>query len=756
MNLDPKYEFNNNRLSEQLLLIGRLFNGQKIGMLVINEEGEIIDCNSYCEEIFHIKKENLLRESFGDLFPSHFKEEAIQNHKDFFKKPDFKEIQLDIINSKGYTFPVAITSEITSDYKGHLLRIAGIKVIDKNSKFSNETEETLLNLTEKKLLLYEKLINNTSEGIIITDAPKNGVMPEILFVNTSMCKMSGYTEKELIGKQTSIFNGPESDFSELIRLGECIQEEKSGEFEIINYRKNGTKFWNRFKIMPVFNKNGECVNWISTEEDVTKRKKQIQLLIESENKFRNLVENSAVGIYIITPKGFVFVNEKLAKISGYTRQELYQLDHAKYIHPDDLSSMQERVKNRLLDVELVDEYELRVIKKSGEIIYLEAHGSKIIYQGEPAVIGTVIDITEKKKNADKIRKYTQAIEQSGASIVITNLAGEIEYINPAFCETTGYTAEETIGKNPRFLKSGLTENSVHQDLWQSLNNNKSWTGTFCNKKKNGELYWEHATLSPIFNEKGVKTNYVAVKEDITKRILLESEKENLINEISVSYHELRQFSFIISHNLRAPLTNLMGIIDLADTSEILDATSKSLIEGFKKSTYVLNQTLEDLIKTFIIKESDSENPQMIKFDEVYQNTLLILGLPINKSNAKIAVDFNGAPEAILIKPYIESIFQNMVSNSIKYTQEGIIPEIKISSWKEGNKIHLQFKDNGIGMDMDKTRDRIFGLYQKFHKNENSKGIGLYLVKSHVHAMRGIISVESEINKGTTFTIIFIQ
>ena len=395
----------------------------------------------------------------------------------------------------------------------------------------------------------------------------------------------------------------------MIKLGDCIQAEIAGEFEIINYRKNGTTFWNSFKIMPVFNNAGACINWVATEEDVTKQRKQKLLLIESENKFRNLVENSPVGIYIITKKGFVFVNEKLANSVGYTKNEIYSLDHSTFIHSDDLNIFQERLKERLLGNKLNEDFEIRVITKAGEILNMETHGARIIYQGEAAVIGSAIDITEKIKNAAKIRKYSQAIEQSAASIVITNLDGEIEYVNPAFCITTGYSQEETIGRNPRFLKSSYTEPETHKDLWNQLSNNKTWTGTFCNRKKNGDLYWEHATISPILNEKGEKTNYVAVKEEITKRILLEEEKEKLINELAIKYNELKQFSFFITHNLRAPLTNLTGIIDLADTSEIFDETSKNLIDGFKKSTKILNDTLDDLINTLIFKENETERAE---------------------------------------------------------------------------------------------------------------------------------------------------
>lgn len=606
MNLAPNYPFSNNSLSEQLMLIGKLFDGQKIGMLVIDEYGRIVDCNSFCETIFQSNRQDLIRETFSDLFPPVYREIANQNHIFFFKTPNNNEFIADIVNSKGLCIPVIISSEISSDYKGHLLRIAAIKIQDKKTTFEFDEGEKTFSELEKKVLLFEKIIDHTTEGIMITNAPKNGINPEIVFANKAMSKMTGYSASEIIGKQVNVFYGPETDFEELILISDCIKKEKSGEFEIINYRKDGTKFYNRYKIMPVFNAAGKCINWVSTAEDITKKRKQKELLLESENKFRNLVENSPVGIYIMTKAGFVFVNEKLANTVGYTQDEIYKLKTSEFIHADDIDVLEDRLMKRLLGYNLDENFETRILTKAGEILNIETHGARTIYQGEAAVIGSAIDITEKIKNASKIRKYSQAIEQSGASIVITNLDGEIEYVNPAFCITTGYSQEETIGRNPRFLKSNYTEPESLKDLWHQLSNNKSWTGIFINMKKNGDLYWEHAIISPILNEKGEKTNYVAVKEDITKRILLEEEKEKLINEISIKYNELKQFSFILTHNLRAPLTNLMGIIDLADTSEIFDETSKNLIEGFKKSTKTLNDTLDDLINTYLIKENETE------------------------------------------------------------------------------------------------------------------------------------------------------
>ncbi|MBP7511347.1 MAG: PAS domain S-box protein, partial [Bacteroidia bacterium] len=317
-----------------------------------------------------------------------------------------------------------------------------------------------------------------------------------------------------------------------------------------------------------------------------------------------------------------------------------------------------------------------------------------------------------------------------------------------------YTTEEVIGKNPRILKTEFNEKNSHEELWSNLSNDKPWRGIFCNKKKNGDNYWEQAVLSPIFNEKGVKTNYVAVKEDITARIQLENEKGKLIEELTLSLKELKQFTYITSHNLRAPITNLIGIIDLLDFDLIEDESNRLLLEGFKKSTLKLNETLEDLIQTLLIKENTKSEKEWVNFQSIFNQVCLSIKNLVETEKVSFNIDFSEMPDAFLIKPYIESIFLNLITNSIKYAKQDIHPIIEIKVRNYNSKFELEFKDNGIGMDLEKIKDRIFGLYQKFHINKDSKGIGLFLVKSHVKAMNGTIDVFSKPNEGTIFKIIF--
>jgi len=220
-------------------------------------------------------------------------------------------------------------------------------------------------------------------------------------------------------------------------------------------------------------------------------------------------------------------------------------------------------------------------------------------------------------------------------------------------------------------------------------------------------------------------------------------------------NELKHFSYITTHNLRAPLTNLISIAKMIDVEKIDDKRTVSLINGFKKSTHHLSDTLNDLIEILIIKENQHLPTQEIGFSGVLQNVQSSIANTIAETKAEIEADFSLAPFVHFSGAYMESIFLNLITNSIKYSHPDRHPVIKIISMidKEGNK-KLVFSDNGLGMDLERVKDRILGLYQRFHNHTNSKGIGLYLVHSQITSLGGKIEVASAINIGTTFTITF--
>ncbi len=194
----------------------------------------------------------------------------------------------------------------------------------------------------------------------------------------------------------------------------------------------------------------------------------------------------------------------------------------KLVHPEDAQRFEFEINEALGgDKDYASEY--RFLRPNGDVRTLEARGHVIRDAGGRALrmIGTSMDVTERKQAEEELKKLSQAVEQSPASVVITDLKGTIEYVNPKFCEVTGYTFEEAIGQNPRILKSDHTHPKVYQELWKTIKAGNEWRGEFQNKKKNGKFYWESAIISPLKSGDGSTAHYLAVKEDITERKLME-------------------------------------------------------------------------------------------------------------------------------------------------------------------------------------------------------------------------------------------
>jgi len=260
--------------------------------------------------------------------------------------------------------------------------------------------------------------------------------------------------------------------------------------------------------------------------------KEISLKM-SEEKYRLISENTSDGIVHFSADGVIdYVSPSYLKQLGYTILEEYGKGYdviSQEIHPDDRNHVFSSIFNAIEQKKNELTYIYRVKHANGHYIWREDH-SNFLYDSSGKYLGAYAscrDITDRKKTENKLVVLGKAIEASPAIIIITDDEGSIQYVNPGFTAITGYSSDEVIGKNPRILKSGNTDENVYVDLWNTLNAGKEWKGYFKNRKKNGEMYFESATIAPVKNEIGKVTNYIAIKEDLTeKRYMQESLEES--------------------------------------------------------------------------------------------------------------------------------------------------------------------------------------------------------------------------------------
>ena len=376
------------------------------------------------------------------------------------------------------------------------------------------------------------------------------------------------------------------------------------------------------------------------------------------------------------------------------------------------------------------------------------------------MIGAIQDITKQKEEEQRLKLLETVITQTKDSVIITepNLNDEnipkIVYVNPAFSVMSGYQAEEIIGESPSIFSGPNSDEQEYKKLINAIHNKTECQVETISYKKNKDEYWVSFSMLPVYNSDGELSHWVSIQRDITEEKKQEIEKEQLIRELTQNNKDLQQFSYITSHNLRSPLSNLTGLLNLVKDIPIENPELKEILDGFNKSTHLLNETISDLVKVIVIKDNPSIHKESVQLKDVFENVFSQLDFLIGIHKPIIKINFEKVDIFNTNKAYLESILLNLLTNSLKYKSNQHKLKINITANKEGEAVILIFKDNGMGIDLVRNKDKIFGLYQRFHNYPDSKGLGLYLVKSQVETMGGTISVESEVDKGTTFTIIF--
>lgn len=406
--------------------------------------------------------------------------------------------------------------------------------------------------------------------------------------------------------------------------------------------------------------------------------------------------------------------------------------------------------------------EYRYLKSDGNYTYVRDKAIIIRNNKGKAtrIVGALQDISQQIQRNEQLKLFESAIKNTTDAVVITDTNSinssevKIVFVNEAFTKMTGYNSEDIIGKSPRILQGHLTDRSELNRMRYAIAN---WTPCeieIINYKKNGEPFWVNISIVPVANDIGWYTHWIAIQKDITDRRNQMEERELMIHELTKNNIELKQFSYITTHNLRAPLTNMIGIFGLLDMSLVTNNRMYRLLQGLQESTFKLNATLDDLIKILIIKENILIELTQVYFSTIFESIQYSIQNLILNSNAIIETDFNDAPYVNFSAIYMESILMNLITNAIKYQVPGVRPIIKIQSSIKNNFVQLSISDNGMGMDLQKVKHKIFGLYQKFHNNIDGIGIGLYLVHAQVIALGGSIDLDTELTKGSKFTITF--
>ena len=626
---------------------------------------------------------------------------------------------------------------------------------------------------------FKKLANLSFEGVLIH---RNGVTIDC---NDPLLEMFGYQRKDIIGQNIVELVVPKNErkiiYSHLTEGKmepqniSCINKRGAKlaiEIETRRINEQEQVFVTTFRniseqkrsqiINDVLNNIATAINFTDDLNDLNKiLKEELNILFDTTDFYIALYEQNKIVIPNENKKNenfekricdLVIKEKKSVILKGKEIQE--------YLSKDERQEMKQ-IPNVWMGVPFYLDSEIK------GIITLRNYKSEEIYNNTDLsllefISKQVSDEIKRKQTDDQIRILSLSVEQSPVSIVITDVNGSIEYVNPAFERTTGYSKNEAIGENPRVLKSGKLAEQIYEDLWNTITAGKEWHGEFLNKKKNGDLYWERAVISPVFDNKGEIKHYMAIKEDITEQKTLQQQLRQ-----SQKMDSLGKLAGGVAHDFNNLLTVINGFSEIAltkiDKGDNLHRDISSIHSAGKKAENLVRQLLS-------FSSLQSYQPDILNINNIISNLNKMMRRLISED---IHIEINLAENLPFIQGnegQVEQVLINLIVNARDAinqktkksyekkieinTSVAVIEDKDIKNRREaqpGRYVLLKIVDNGIGMN-ENIVEKIFEPFYTTKERGKGTGLGLATVYGIVKQSNGWVDVSSLLGVGTTFEI----
>lgn len=667
-------------------------------------------------------------------------------------------------------------------FENNIIKVIGNIIDITNRKI---TEEELRKSEER----YSRIVNTANEGIWVMN--ENHITT---FVNSSLCNILGYSANEIIGKKVENFMFTEDLPAHFERM-KLRHRGESSNYEHRFCCKDGSEVNTIVSGVALRDDDGKFIGSFGMFTDITERKFAEEALLESEEKYRELFESLHEGFSlheiildeIGTPVDYRFleVNKSFEDMTGLNFKDIKGKTVKEVIPTIDNYWIETYGNVALTGKPIKIENYVKELNK-----YFRVHS----YSPSKNRFACITeDITDVKKNEIKIKQLSLAVEQNPATVVITDTNGIIEYVNPKFTELTQYTLEDVIGKNPSVLKSGHTTIDEYKSMWKTIKSGNEWNGNFLNKKKDGQLFWESAKISPLRNTNGTITHFVAIKEDITQRIETEKElteyRENLesivksrtkeiesINNALLSEIEKEKQTEILlqqslekekelselksrfistaSHEFRTPLTTILSSAELIQRYGKKWEEEKYLdhLQRITNSVDYLTNLMDDVLTISRIESGKIVfTPVETDLKEICNKVISDFKL---SDDDKHKLEFNYKTDQTIFnidQKQVQMILQNLLSNAFKYSNAG--DKIEFTVHTDENILQLKVADTGLGISVNDLPH----LFEPFYRSLNTEsiqgtGLGLSIVKNAVELHGGTITVNSQLGKGSTFLV----
>ncbi|SPE63388.1 putative Histidine kinase [Verrucomicrobia bacterium] len=609
---------------------------------------------------------------------------------------------------------------------------------------------------EARLRLVNTALESAANAVAITD--REGV---ITWANPAFSQLTGYSFEELRGRKPSILRSDTQDAATFRNVWEALLAGWVWRSEMINRRKDGSFYTVDITITPVLNEQAEITHFVVVKQEVTERKQAELALQQSAAEFRAMFEVASIGMAQadVHTGRWLRVNQEMCAITGYSAEELLQMRVPDITHPDDRQQdwelFQRVVRGDVPDYRL----EKRYVRKDGAVAWVNVNMTVIRdASGQPTrTMAAIEDITERRASERRLRQLSRAVEQTASTVVITDIHGNIEYANPRFAETTGYSLGEALGKNPRILKSGSTSAAEYAKLWQTITSGRTWRGEFHNKKRNGELYWEYCSISPVNDEQGAISHFVAVKEDITERKQLEaqlrqSQKMEGIGQLAGGVaHDFNNLLSVMRCNAELLLMNAEQ--NSPETNECL----KHIEAAAERAANLTRQLL-------LFSRRQTMQSQPLVLNELVKNLTKMLTRVI-REDIRLECRYAEPLPFVQADPgMLEQVLLNLVVNSrdampgggqLLITTEGLRFDSAHAPTnpdaRKGKFVCLSVSDTGTGIAPEHL-ERIFEPFFTTKEPGKGTGLGLATVYGIVKQHQGWVEVSSRFGQGTTFKV----
>lgn len=726
-------EKQNADLKNQVEFYKNVVDSTKESIFIISSDYKIKYVNPFALHELNLKEEEIIGKSIQSVFPP----DIADNQSKFIKS---------VIETGKYKQSVS-----KSYYNNKLVWLDTLIIPLKNE--NGKTENILgisRDITDRKLTeieiaenenKYRTLIENANDGIYIRS--KDGT---IEFVNDKFIEIHGFEKDEIIGTKSWDYIHPE-DLGKIKNTGRPLPEIGDGFHDIARIiTKNGSFKYVDINTVPITLKGKEKAFGIV--RDITSR-------IQIEERLKMLTKVTNEGIIIHQNGNIIDTNPALLKMLRIDEKIAAKSGLFDFIKED----YHELVKQKLAK-NYKGSYEIIAKRIDGSEFSAEVNVKSIEFNNKPLRVVSITDISNRKAVEAEIRKLSTAVKQSPVSIVITDLKGTIEYVNPKFTKVTGYTYDELIGQNSRILQTGKTSRAEYKNLWKTILSGNIWEGEFLNKRKDGTTYWENATISPIKDDNGKITNFLALKEDITDQKIARKKLIDSAKNLKIANSTKDKFFSILAHDLRSPIGNIMQLSSLLDNNynSFIEANKKNyinLIRNLSEKTYEL---LENLLAWSRIQLNKIDfTPEKVNINQIIDETYDIFEENIKNKNIRFFNHIDSNTTAIANAESIKLVFRNLLSNALKFTPSGGKIEIFSESDTDNNStekyIKICIRDTGVGIDknlLNKLFDIDANISTSGTENEKGTGLGLILCKEFIEKNRGIITVESKPGVGSKF------